>query len=48
LDANSLTVTIELLTYYIAHPELYADLNPFITAERLTTWKNMIIAKLSE
>jgi hypothetical protein len=48
LDANSLTVTIELLTYFIAHPEMYADLSPFVTVERLSTWKNMIIAKLSE
>lgn len=47
LMTGSLTVTIELLTYLISNPALYADLNPFVTATRLTEWKNKIIAKLS-
>lgn len=47
LTTGSLTVTIELLTYLIANPNLYTDLTPFVTAERLTSWKNRIIAKLS-
>lgn len=47
LDTASLNVTIELLMYLIANPDLYSDLSPFVTATRLTEWKNKIIAKLS-
>lgn len=47
LDTGSLTVTIEVLTYLISNPSLYSDLSPFVTVERLTEWKNKIIAKLS-
>lgn len=39
LDTGSLTVTLEALDYLIAHPELYPNLSPFITAERLNSWK---------
>ena len=47
LTTGSLTVTIEILNYLIANPSLYADLNPFVTAARLTTWRDKIIAKLT-
>lgn len=39
LDTGSLTVTLEALDYLIAHPELYPNLSPFISAERLNSWK---------
>lgn len=48
IDTSSLTSTIEILTYYIANPSLYSDLYPFITADRLTVWKNKIITHLSQ
>lgn len=47
LTTGSLTVTIEILDYLIANPSLYSDINPYVTAERLTVWKNKIIAKLA-
>jgi len=47
LDTNSLNVTIELLTYFINNPELYSDLSPYVTVERLTSWRSQIITKLS-
>ena len=47
LSTGSLTVTIEILTYLIANPSLYSDLNPYVTSARLTEWKNKIITKLS-
>lgn len=43
LDSGSLTSSIEMLNYYIAHPELYSDLAPFVTAERLTEMRTEII-----
>lgn len=46
LMTGSLTVTIELLNYLIANPNLYSDLNPFVTSERLTGWRDKVIAKL--
>lgn len=46
LMTGSLTVTIELLNYLIANPNLYSDLNPFVTYERLTGWRDKVIAKL--
>ena len=48
IDTSSLTSTIEILSYYIANPNLYSDLSPFITADRLTVWKNKIITHLSQ
>lgn len=47
LTTGSLTVTLEILTYLIANPNLYSDLNPFVTAARLTAWRDKIIAKLA-
>lgn len=47
LNTSSLTVTIELLTYYIANPALYSDLSPFITTDRLTKLRNEIIDYLT-
>jgi len=47
LNTGSLTVTIEILNYLIANPNLYSDINPFVTTDRLTIWKNKIIGKLS-
>lgn len=47
LMTGSLTVTLEILTYLISNPSLYADLNPFVTATRLDSWKTKIITKLS-
>lgn len=47
LATSSLTVTIELLSYYIANPSLYSDLSPFITVERLTALRAEIIDYLS-
>ena len=47
LDTGSLTVTIGLLTYLISNSQLYSDLSPFVTPQRLTDWRNKIIAKLS-
>lgn len=47
LMTGSLTVTIEILNHLIANPSLYADLNPYVTATRLTTWRDKIIAKLA-
>jgi hypothetical protein len=46
LDTNSLTVTYELLLYFIANPSQYSDLSPFITTDRLTDWKNKVAEKL--
>lgn len=48
LDSNSLNVTIDLMTYLISNPELYSDLNPFITADRLSAWRSKIITKLMQ
>jgi hypothetical protein len=42
LDTASLTVTLEALDYLIAHPELYPNLSPFISAERLNSWKTKV------
>lgn len=47
LDTGSLTVTIELLNHLIANPSLYSDLNPFVTADRLTEWRDKIVDFLS-
>lgn len=47
IDSKSLTVTISVLDYYIAHPELYSDLSPFVTVDRLTAWKSKIEGFLS-
>lgn len=47
LMTGSLTVTIEILNHLIANPSLYADLTPFVTAARLTTWRDKILAKLA-
>lgn len=47
LDTGSLTETVALVDYYVAHPELYSDLSPFVTAERLASWKNKILAYLA-
>lgn len=47
LDTGSLTVTVEILLYLIANPNLYSDLTPFITADRLTIWKDKILAELA-
>jgi hypothetical protein len=46
LDTNSLTVTLEIFQYFINNPQLYSDLAPFITAERLTKWRNDTITML--
>lgn len=47
LTTGSLTVTIEILNHLIANPSLYADLTPFVTAARLTSWRDKILAKLA-
>jgi hypothetical protein len=47
LNTGSLTVTIEILNHLIANPSLYSDINPFVTAERLTSWRDKIVQKLS-
>jgi hypothetical protein len=47
LDTGSLTVTMELATYLAANPSLYSDLSPFITAERLISWKIKIYTHLT-
>lgn len=47
LDANSLNVTLELLNHYILHPDTYSDLSPFITTDRLVSWRDKIIEFLS-
>ena len=46
LDTNSLTETIALLTHYIDNPNLYSDLSPFITADRLTDMRTKVMVKL--
>lgn len=46
LDTGSLNVTLELVEYYLAHPELYPGLSPFIDQARLTAWKNDVIKYL--
>jgi len=43
LDTKSLTVTLSILDYYIANPDLYSDLSPFVTVARLTEWKTKIV-----
>jgi hypothetical protein len=43
IDTKSLTVTIQILDYYLANPSEYSDLSPFITTERLTNWKAKIV-----
>jgi hypothetical protein len=48
LDTGSLTVTLQLIDYLISTPELYEDLNPFITVERLTDWKTLITTFLAQ
>lgn len=47
LDTGSLTVTMEIATYLIAHPELYSDLAPFVTVERITEWRTKIYTYLT-
>jgi hypothetical protein len=42
LDTSTLNVTMEVLTYLIAHPELYPDMAPFISVDRLNLWKTKI------
>jgi hypothetical protein len=44
LEHDSLTVTIDVLNYHIAHIDDYAHLAPFITLERITSLKNQIQA----
>lgn len=38
----SLTISIDVIDYHIAHPETYADLSPFVTTQRLTDMKHKI------
>lgn len=47
LATSSLTVTIELLNYYIANPNLYSDLSPYVTETRLTEIRDEIVAYLA-
>ncbi len=47
LTTSSLTVTVELLNYYLDNPELYSDLSPFITQARLESIRDEIIDYLS-
>lgn len=47
LATGSLSVTVEILNHLITVPETYADLSPFVTAARLTEWRDKIIEKLS-
>jgi hypothetical protein len=47
LDSNSLTVTIEVLNYYLDNPQLYSDLSPFITTARIEGWIAEIQALLA-
>lgn len=42
LDTSTLNVTMEVLVYLIAHPELYPGLDPFISVDRLNLWKTKI------
>jgi hypothetical protein len=46
LDEGSLTVTVQLLDHYIANPDLYSTLSPFITTTRLNSMKSEIVAFL--
>lgn len=47
LDTCSLTVTVEVLNYLIANPDLYSDLSPYVTSARLTAWRDSTIAVIS-
>jgi hypothetical protein len=47
LDTNSLTVTIELFNHLILNPAIYADLAPYITQERLISWRDQAVRTLS-
>lgn len=47
LDTASLTVTLEALQYLINHPELYDGLAPFISVDRLNSWKTKIYSYLT-
>lgn len=47
LDTGSLNVTIALIDYYVAHPEIYSSLTPFVTPDRITAWKIDIIKYLT-
>lgn len=47
LDTAALTVTLEALQYLINHPELYDGLAPFISVDRLNSWKTKIYIYLT-
>lgn len=46
LFTGSLTLIPALIDYYIANPDTYIDLFPFVTTERLNGWKNEVITFL--
>lgn len=46
LDEGSLNITAALLQYFIANPDLYSDLSPFVTQARLNDMLTKIVAFL--
>lgn len=48
LFTGSLTLIPALIDYYIANPETFDGLHPFVSVERLNSWKLEVITFLSE
>lgn len=48
IDTGSLTVTVQLIDYLINNPDLYQDLSPYITQDRLGEWKTLILTFLAK
>jgi len=47
LFTGSLTLIPALIDYYIANPSTFDNLTPFVSAERLTSWKNEVLGFLT-
>jgi len=48
IQNDSLDVVLQLANYYIENPQLYSDLSPFVTVEKITYWRNKILTFLQE
>ena len=48
IQNDSLDVVVQLADYFIANPELYSDLAPFITVEKITYWRGKVVTFLAE
>lgn len=48
IQNDSLDVIVQIANYYIDNPELYSDLSPFVTVEKIQEWRDEVIQFLQE